>query len=115
MCRHLRRVLAIMRTRGRRSINIPAGRDPQEQVSPDGLVFSVAARSQVHSPTGRALHEQRGPATAFSEAALLQVQWRADCLPQEQVACWAEEKDGSACKVLVVSLSVMDGLRMILC
>ena len=31
-----------------------AGRAPQAQVDPAGLVFSVAARSQVHSPTGRA-------------------------------------------------------------
>ena len=31
-----------------------AGRAPQAQVDPVGLAFSVAARSQVHSPTGRA-------------------------------------------------------------
>lgn len=28
--------------------------------------------------------------TVFSEEALLQLQERADCLPQEQVACWAQ-------------------------
>jgi hypothetical protein len=31
-----------------------AERIPQEQVSPAGLVFSVAAREQVHSPAARA-------------------------------------------------------------
>lgn len=31
-----------------------AGRTPQEQVSPVTLLFSVEARSQVHSPAGRA-------------------------------------------------------------
>lgn len=54
------------------------------------LAFSEAARSQVQSPAGLALQEHRGPATLFSDVALSQVQWRADCLPQEQVAFWAE-------------------------
>ena len=31
-----------------------AGRAPHAQVDPAGLVFSVAARSQVHWPAGRA-------------------------------------------------------------
>jgi hypothetical protein len=35
-------------------IDIPAGRAPQEQSEPVGVAFSVAARSQVHSPAGRA-------------------------------------------------------------
>lgn len=54
-----------------------------------GLEFSVAARSQVHSPAGRARHEQRGPSTAFSLGALSQLQWRACVFPHEQVACLA--------------------------
>lgn len=58
--------------------HIPAGRDPQAQVEPVGVVFSVAARSHVHSPAGRARHEHRGPLTVFSEAALEHVHWRAD-------------------------------------
>lgn len=43
----------------------------------------------MHSPAGLARHEQRGPSTAFSLAALSQLQCRADCLPHEQVACFA--------------------------
>lgn len=35
-------------------INLLAGRDPQEQRSPDGFVFSVEALSQVQLPAGRA-------------------------------------------------------------
>ena len=34
--------------------NSLAGRAPQAQVDPAGLEFSVAARSQVHLPAGRA-------------------------------------------------------------
>ena len=34
--------------------------------------------------------EQRGPEISFSEEALLQVQWRADSLPQEHLA-WAAQ------------------------
>jgi hypothetical protein len=34
--------------------NLPAGRAPQEQSEPLSVAFSVAARSQVHSPAGRA-------------------------------------------------------------
>ena len=55
----------------------------------DAFEFSVAARSQVHSPAGRASHEQRGPEVLFSVAALSQVHWPADFLPHEQVACLA--------------------------
>lgn len=37
-----------------RGCNLPAGRAPQEQVDPVTFAFSVEARSQVHSPAGRA-------------------------------------------------------------
>lgn len=37
-----------------REKDIPAGLDPQEQTWPLGTVFSVEARSQVHSPARRA-------------------------------------------------------------
>ena len=67
----------------------PEGREPQAHSSPAGFLFSVAARSHVHSPAGRARHEQRAPVTVFSVAALSQEQLRADRLPHEQVACWA--------------------------
>lgn len=66
----------------------PAGREPQAQLAA-GFTFSEEALSQVHSPAGRARQEQRGPETAFSLAALSQEQCRADCLPQEHLACWA--------------------------
>lgn len=59
------------------------------QALPVGFWFSVLARSQVHWPAGRARHEQRAPWTVFSVPAFSQVQWRALCLPQEQVACLA--------------------------
>ena len=75
-----------------RGVCLPAGRVPQAHALPVGFWFSVDARSQVHCPAGRARHEQRGPSTAFSELALSQVQCRADCLPQEQVACLAESR-----------------------
>lgn len=39
---------------------VPAGRLPQEQVEPWTALFSVAARSQVHWPAGRAPREQDG-------------------------------------------------------
>jgi len=71
------------------SKNSPAGLAPHTHEAPEGFWFSVLARSQVHCPAGRARHEQRGPSTLFSAAALSQVQWRADCLPHEQVACLA--------------------------
>lgn len=69
-------------------MNSPAGREPQAQLA-SGFTFSVEALSQVHSPAGRARQEQRGPETVFSLAALSQEQCRADCLPQEHLACWA--------------------------
>ena len=56
---------------------------------PAAFEFSVAARSQVHSPAGRAWHEQRAPEVLFSVEALSQVHWSADFLPHEQVACLA--------------------------
>jgi len=71
-------------------VQAPAARAPQAQRSPEGLAFSADARSQLHSPAGRARHEQRGPAVAFSEDALSHVQRRADCLPHEHLACWAQ-------------------------
>lgn len=76
--------------------HLPAGRTPQAHaLTPTamGFVFSVEARSHVHSPAGRARHEQRGPETEFSVAALSQLQWRADSLPQEHVACFAVEQE----------------------
>lgn len=59
------------------------------QVAPVGAWFSAPALAQVHLPTGRDPHEHVGPETAFSSAAREQLQFWADCLPQEQVACWA--------------------------
>lgn len=72
-------------------VHASAGLEPHEQVAPETEAFSVDERSQVHSPAGRARHEQRGPVISFSVAFLSQEQWRADCLPQEQVAFWAVE------------------------
>lgn len=67
---------------------VPEGREPQGQVEDSARgAFSLAARSQVHSPAGRARHEQRGPDTVFSVEALAQLQLRAEFWPQEQVAC----------------------------
>lgn len=76
-------------SQSRSRANSPAALDPHWQVDPAGLTFSEVARSQVHSPAGRARHEQRGPVTLFSAVAFSQLQWRADCLPQEHLACWA--------------------------
>ena len=70
--------------------HILAGREPQAHVEPLGVTFSVADLLHVHSPAGRARHEHRGPWTVFSVVDLAQLQLRADCLPQEQVACWAQ-------------------------
>lgn len=58
------------------------------QVGPLGDSFSEDALLQVHLPTGRAPQEQVGPVMVFSAGAAEQVQLRADCFPQEQVACW---------------------------
>jgi hypothetical protein len=94
--------------------DVPAGLAPQEQRSPAGATFSTLARSQVQAPAGLApiihqhlslahcrradevgkeakedndiRHEQRGPVTAFSVAALAQLQCRADFSPQEHLA-----------------------------
>lgn len=54
-----------------------------------GFEEPAALRSQVQAPAGRAPHWQRSPDTAFSVAAFSQVQLRADCLPQEHLACLA--------------------------
>lgn len=69
---------------------VPEGREPHGHVddSTSGA-FSLFARSQVHSPAGRARHEQRGPETVFSLDDLAQLQLRAEFWPHEQVACWA--------------------------
>jgi hypothetical protein len=48
----------------------------------------------LHLPAGRARHEQRSPSTEFSLAAFSQLHCSADCLPQEQVACWAVIVEG---------------------
>jgi hypothetical protein len=66
-----------------------AGRAPHSQVVPVGGAFSLGALSHVHCPAGRARHEHRAPVRVFSVEALLQLQLRADCWPQEQVACLA--------------------------
>jgi len=71
-------------------VHASAGRAPQEQTDPLGTAFSVVERSQVHSPAGRARHEQRGPAILFSVAALSQLQCRADFAPQEHLAWLAQ-------------------------
>jgi hypothetical protein len=44
----------------------------------------------VHAPAARWLQLQRAPSTLFSVEAFSQVQWRAGCLPQEQVASFAQ-------------------------
>lgn len=73
------------------SQNLPLDLLPQAQLLPEaGFVFSSCEREQVHSPAARWLHEQRAPETAFSTVAFSQVQWRAGCLPQEQVASFAQ-------------------------
>jgi hypothetical protein len=82
-------------------VHASAGLAPQEQVAPTTVEFSFAALSQLHSPAGRARQEHRAPVIVFSEAALSQVQLRADCLPHEQVACLAS---------LNVSLSITEAM-----
>lgn len=44
----------------------------------------------MQAPAARWLQLQRAPLTAFSVDAFSQVQWRAGCLPQEQVASFAQ-------------------------
>lgn len=71
----------------------------------------------MHSPAGRARHEQRGPAVVFSFEALSHEQWRADCLPQEHLACWAQTQvsplpqqvEGLATSVAIFEKRVVDG------
>lgn len=70
-------------------VQAPAGLEPHAQLL-SGFTFSVDALSQVHSPAGRARQEQRGPVVVFSLEALSHEQFRADCLPQEHLACWAQ-------------------------
>jgi hypothetical protein len=66
------------------------GRTPHGQVSPSGLAFSLGALLQLHSPAGRARHEQRGPVVLFSASAREQVQWSAGFSPHEHLACSAQ-------------------------
>ena len=47
---------------------------PQAQAEPFGVLFSVAARSHVHSPAALRRHEHLGPVTVFSVAAFSQLQ-----------------------------------------
>lgn len=63
---------------------------PQAQVLPEGLVFSCDEREQVQAPAARWLQLQRAPSTLFSVADFSQLQARAGCLPQEQVASFAQ-------------------------
>jgi len=67
-------------------VQASAGLAPQEHNEPEGVEFSVLARSQVQDPAGRARHEHRGPVTVFSVSALPQEQFRADFSPQEHFA-----------------------------
>lgn len=56
-------------------------------------------------------HEQRGPEVAFSEEALLQLQWRALCWPQEHLA-WAAQTQEPSWVVLqqvVVGWTILAG------
>jgi hypothetical protein len=70
--------------------NLPFDLFPQAQVLPSGFVFSCPEREQVHAPAARWLQLQRAPSTLFSVLAFSQVQWRAGCFPQEQVASFAQ-------------------------
>lgn len=74
----------------RKNPHIPAALFPHEHVDPAGAAFSAAARSQVQAPAGRARHEQRAPAMAFSLGAWAQLQFRAVCLPQLHLAWVAQ-------------------------
>jgi len=88
-------------------VQASAGRAPQEQSEPLGVEFSVVARSQVQAPAGRARHEQRGPSTLFSEAALPQVQLRADCSPQEHLAWAAQTQPSPLLPQQVVGVTIL--------
>ncbi|ODP70363.1 hypothetical protein BGC29_19475 [Acinetobacter baumannii] len=85
-----------------------AARRPQGHFEPVGRVFSDAARWQVHSPAGRARHEQRAPVwMVFSEAAFSQVQWRAGFWPQLQVAWRAQAHSESPWRQQVEALKAV--------
>lgn len=65
----------------------------------DGLLGGEVSKSdlKLDGSAGRGeyaqihlLHEHLGPATVFSVVAFSQVQLRADCLPQEHLACEAQ-------------------------
>lgn len=53
-------------------------------------MFSCDEREQVQAPAARWLQLQRAPSTLFSVADFSQLQARAGCLPQEQVASFAQ-------------------------
>jgi len=72
------------------TLNIPAGRFPQLQDSPETLMFSFVERLHVHAPAALWLHEHRAPEITFSVFAFSQLQCRAFCLPHEQVASAAQ-------------------------
>lgn len=63
-------------------------------IVPQGEILEVSVPSFPPIATlfrfGNILHEHRAPEVAFSEEALLQVQWRALSLPQEHLACAAQ-------------------------
>lgn len=59
----------------------PAGREPGKALVRFDIRFDLA---------GHVRHEQRGPEVAFSVEALVQLQFRADCWPQEHLA-WAAQ------------------------
>lgn len=95
-------------------LQLPSLLFPQAQVGPEGVAFSTAARSHVHSPAFLRRQEQRAPSRVFSWAFFSQVHWTiqlalnrrgrpfscegrrekrtcmADCFPQEHVAFWAQ-------------------------
>lgn len=75
--------------------NLPLDLLPQAQVEPEGLVFSSLEREQVQAPAARWLQEQRAPEIWFSVWLFSQLQCMAGCLPQEQVASFAQTQPPS--------------------
>lgn len=65
-------------------VQAAASRFPQAQVDPVGVVFSVSARSHVHSPAARRRHEHLGPVTVFSAADLSQLHWSWEDVSRDQ-------------------------------
>lgn len=116
-------------------VQLSLDRIPHAHVVPAGLTFSLDARSQVHWPAGLApggerqhrsdrncnpsvvsrggeagdlRHEHRAPVRVFSVVFLSQVQFMADCLPQEQVALEAQTQLSDRPQQ-VVGLTILDG------